>query len=524
MSMIHNLGPFRLDVGAEILFYGSEPVSLGQRAVALLRVLVERAGVPVSKDDLIAAAWPALVVEDGNLTVQIAALRRVFEEEAGGANWIETLPRRGYRYIGPITAIGENCPAAATTTQAQPAPTLPGKPSIAILPFQNMSGDPEQEYFADGMVDDITTAVSRMRWLFVIARSSSFTYKGKAIEVKQVGRELGVRYLLEGAVRKSGNRVRVTAQLIDVTLGVHLWADRFDSALEDIFELQDRVAASVVTAIAPKLEQAEIERARRKPTESLDAYDNYLRGLATIYQSPSEKQDNSAALKLFYKAIDLDKDFAAAYGVAAWCYVWRKANGWMADRTSEIAEAERLARRAVALANDDALALARGGHALAFVVGELDTGVVFIDRALVFNPNLAIAWYLSGFARIFLGEPELAIEHLSKAMRLSPLDPLTFAMQTGCAHASFFSGRYDEASIWAQRALKDQPEFLTTNRIAAASSALAGRIEEARQAMTRLRRLDPALRVSNLKDQIPLRRLDDLSRYQEGLRKAGLPE
>ncbi|MBI5910961.1 MAG: winged helix-turn-helix domain-containing protein [Betaproteobacteria bacterium] len=524
MATIYKIGPFRLDGEAEILFRDAEPVALGERAVVLLRALVERAGAPVSKDILIEAAWHGVTVEENNLTVQIAALRRIFEEEAGGVDWIETLPRRGYRYVGPVVAIDDRSPVGLVTAASSSVLPLPHIPSIAVLSFKNMSGDPEQEYFADGIVDDIITALSRMRSLFVIARSSSFTYKGKAVDVKQVGRELGVRYVLEGGVRKSGDRVRITAQLIDATAGAHLWADRFDSALEDIFDLQDRVAASVVAAIAPKLEQAEIERARRKPTESLDAYDHYLRGLATIYQSPSDRKANNDALQLFVKAIELDQDFAIAYGVAAWCYVWRKANGWMVDRKREIAEAERLARQAVALGKDDAAALARGGHALAFVVGELDAGVTFIDRALALNPNVAVAWYLSGFVRLFVGEPELAIEHLAKAMRLSPLDPLTFAMQTGCAHACLFVGRYEEASSWSQRALREQPDFMTTHRIAAASYALAGRPEEARQAITRLRQLDPSLRVSNLGDQIPLRRPEDLAIYQEGLRRAGLPE
>lgn len=523
MTTTYRLGPFCLDGNAEILFRGTDPLTLGDRAVALLRTLVERAGTPVSKETLIEAAWPGVTVEESNLTVQIAALRRILAEEAGGEGWIETLPRRGYRYIGPVVA-DDSGPTVSAANQSKSRPPLPQKPSIAVLPFQNMSGDPAQDYFSDGIIDDIIMALARMPSLFVIARSSSFTYKGKAVDVKQIGRDLGVRYLLEGGIRKSGNRVRITTQLIDASAGAYLWAERFDSALEDIFDLQDRVAASVVAAITPKLEQAEIERARRKPTESLDAYDHYLRGLATIYQSPSNRAANSDALRLFAKAIERDENFAGAYGVAAWCYVWRKANGWMVDRSREIAEAERLARRAVALGKDNADALARGGHALAFVVGELDDGAAFVDRALVLNPNLSVAWYLSGFVRIFLGEPKLALEHLARAMRQSPLDPLTFAMQIGSAHACLFAGHYDEACQWAQLALREQPDFMTTNRIAAASSALAGRVEQARQAMARLRQLDPALRVSNLRDQIPLRRPEHLALYEDGLRKAGLPE
>ena len=249
---------------------------------------------------------------------------------------------------------------------ARPTLSLPDKPSIAVLPFQNMSGDPEQEYFADGMVEDITTALSRMRWLFVIARNSSFTYKGRAVDVKQVGRELGVRYVLEGSVRKAGNRVRITGQLIDAATGAHLWADRFDGELADIFELQDQVTSSVVGAIAPKLEQAEIERVKRKPTESLDAYDYFLRGMAAFHQF--SKAANAEALEMFSRAIERDPRFASAYGMAARCYLQRKGFGWVATAEREIAEAEKLARRAAELGRDDAVALCAAGFSLCIVV------------------------------------------------------------------------------------------------------------------------------------------------------------
>jgi TolB-like protein/DNA-binding SARP family transcriptional activator len=402
-------------------------------------------------------------------------------------------------------------------------PALPDRPSIAVLPFQNLSGDPEQEYFADGMVEDIITALSRMRWLFVIARASSFTYKGRTVDVKQVARELGVRYVLEGSVRKAASRVRIAGQLIDGSTGAHLWADRFEGALEDIFDLQDQVTASVVGAIAPRLEQAEIERAKRKPTESLDAYDYYLRGMASFYQTSREA--NSEALRLFLRAIELDPDFASAHGVAARCYVTRKASSWMTDRGQEIAETARLARRAVELGRDDAAALAGGGIALAFVVGDLDDGAAFIDQALALNPNLAVAWFFSGWARIYLGEPDLAIEHLARAMRLSPLDPLIVWMQHATAHAHFFASRYDVASSWAEMALRALPDSHSALRIAAASHALAGRLEQTQKMMARLRQLDPALRISNLRDILgPYRRPEDTARYEEGLRKAGLPE
>ena len=520
MPTVSTFGPFRLDAAAEILFRGAEPVALGHRAVALLRVLVEQAGKPVSKETLIQAAWPGLAVEDSNLTVQIAALRRVLGEAPGGETWIETLPRRGYRFVGPIVAVGAGSARPVLTTKASLTP--PDMPSIAVLPFQNLSGDPEQEYFADGIVEEIITALSRFRHLFVIARNSSFSYRGRAVDVKEVGRALGVRYVLEGSVRKAQNRMRIAGQLIEASTSKQLWADRFDGALENIFDLQDQVTASVVGAIAPMVEQAEIERARLKPTENLDAYDYFLRGMASFYQRTSEAIND--ALRLFYKAIEIDPDFASAYGMAAWCYGWRKINGWVTDRVQEVDETARLARRAAELGQNDAVALARGAHALGYVVGELDTAASYVDRALVLNPNLAVAWYASGWLRVFLGEPDVAIQHFSHAIRLSPLDPQIFAMQAGTAYAHFLAGHYDEASFWAGKALWEQANYQSTLRIAAASNALAGRLAEAQETMTRLRTLDPALRVSNLRDYIPLRRPEDLSKLADGLRKAGLPE
>jgi adenylate cyclase len=411
---------------------------------------------------------------------------------------------------------------ASSATPAASGLSLPDKPSIAVLPFQNMSGDPEQEYFADGMVEEIITALSRFRQLFVIARNSSFVYKGRAVDVKQVSRELGVRYVLEGSVRKAADRIRITAQLIDASTGGHLWAQRFDGRFEDIFDLQDQVTARVVGEIAPKLEQAEIERAKRKPTESLDAYNYFLRGMANVNRWT--RAANDEALNLFYKAIELDPEFASAYGMAAWCYIWRKLNGWVTDRAQESAEGARLARRAVELGKDDAVALTRGGHALAWFVRDLDNGAACIDRALVLNPNLAAAWNLSGWVRAYRGELDLAIEHHARAMRLSPLDPILYNMHVGTAFAHFLAGRYEEATKWANRALSEQPNYPAANRILAASNALAGHLNEAHEAMAHLRELDPSLRVSNLTDVLPLRRPEDVAKFAEALRKAGLPD
>jgi TolB-like protein len=410
----------------------------------------------------------------------------------------------------------------AAAPKQRPTLALPDKPSIAVLPFQNLSGDPEQEYFADGVVEDITMALSRFHWLFVIARNSSFTYKGRAVDVKQVGRELGVRYVLEGSVRKAGNRMRIAGQLIDAQTGAHLWANRFEGALEDMFDLQDHVTSSVVGAIAPKLEREEIKRARRKPTENLDAYDYYLRGLASARRWT--KDANSEALQLFCKAIQLDPGLACAYGMAAWCYMQRKTRGWMTERVQESAEGTRLARKAVHLGGDDPVALCMGAYVLAFVAHEFDDAMAFVDRGLAVNPNLAQAWNLSAWVRVWRGETDLALDHAAHAMRLSPLDPSAYAMHGAMAYAYFLAGRYDVASSCAEKSMRDNPKFLHSICISAASNALAGRLEPAQKAMARALEFNPDLRASNLRDLAPFRRPEDLATFAKGLRQAGLPE
>jgi TolB-like protein/class 3 adenylate cyclase/tetratricopeptide (TPR) repeat protein len=398
----------------------------------------------------------------------------------------------------------------------------PDKPSIAVLPFINMSGDPEQEYFSDGIVEEIITELSRFQSLFVIARSSSFTYKGRAVEVKQVGRELGVRYVLEGSVRKAGNRVRISGQLVETSTGAHLWADRFEGSIESIFDLQDQVTERVVGVIAPKLEQAEIERAGRKPTKNLDAYDCYLRGLASLYRLT--KEGNDEALAHFCRAIELDPNFAAAYGMATRCYTIRRARRWGTDLVQDIAETARFARQAVELGQDDAVALCTAGFALADVVNELEDGDALIDQALALNPNLALAWIFSGWTKISLGRPELAIERITHAMRLSPHDPYFYGMRAAMASAHLAAGRYDEALSWAEMATRVKPDSLLAACLAAASGALAGRSETARKAMILVRQIDPQLRLSNLKELISYLRPPEFARWADGLRKAGLPE
>lgn len=504
-----------LDPQRRELRRGSNLVPLEPQVFDLLAYLVCNRERVVTKDDLLTAIWQGRIVSETALTSRVNSARSAIGDSGQQQRLIKTLPRKGIRFVG--TVLVEH-PRAS-----EPPPPLPfpDRPSIAILPFTNMSGDPQQEYFADGMSEDLITALSRFRWLFVIARSSTFVYKGRAIDVKQISRELGVRYVLEGSVRKVAKRVRITARLVDTSTGAQLWAEHFDGALKDIFDLQDQVTASVVGSIAPKLEQAETERAGRKPTKSLDAYDHFLRGVAKAVAYTRAGYEEAQAH--FHRAIELDPEFAAPYGMAAWYFVTRQVNGWMIDRDRETAEGARLGKRAVELANDDAVALSWGGFAVGFFV-EVDDGMAYVDQALVLNPNLAAGWYMSGWLKVFAGEPEAAIEHFHHAIRLSPLDPHVFRVYAGMAYAHFFANQHRDALAWAASAVRERPTWLSAVRIAAACYATSDQRTAARRLIARVRDLDPALRVSTLKDVHPFRRPADLAKLENAIRKAGLPE
>ncbi len=478
----------------------------------------------ISKDDLFDAVWEGRVVSESTLASHINAVRKAIGDSGSEQRLLRTMARKGFRFVGDVVEIETvHAPVVQPPLQTADAPNLalPDRPSIAVLPFLNLSGDPQQDYFVDGMVEDIILALSRSRWLFVIARNSSFTYKGRAVDVRQIGRELGVRYVLEGSVRRVANKVRITGQLIDTTSGMHLWGERFESVVDDIFELQDQITASVVGAIAPQVEFAEIERAKRKPTGSLDAYDYYLRGLTKFHLSTRDGID--AALPKFYKAIELDPDFAAAYGMAAGCFYWRKMNRWLDDRVTDGAEAARLCERAVALGRNDAVALTRGGHAWPHFGGDLHTCVAYVDRALVLNPNLSTTWYLGGYQRVSLGEHDDAIAYFERAMRLSPRDPETFQMHTGIAMSHLYSLRFDAALASLEQAAQELPNILRVAAFQAMAHALAGQIDEAHVAMAHVRRLDPSLNLRNIDDWL-LVQPQDFALAAEGLRRAGLPE
>lgn len=514
-----------LDAERRELTRGSQAIAVGPKVFDLLLHLVRNRDQVVTRDDLLAAVWDGRIVSESTLTSHVNAVRKAIGDTGKEQRLIRTVSRKGMRFVGQVR---EQEPTAQTVSARSPAEdpkpilSLPDSPSIAVLPFRNLSGDPAQDYFADGVVEDIITALSRIRWLFVIARNSSFAYKGRTVDEKQVGRELGVRYVVEGGVRQSDSRVRITGQLVDATTGTHLWAERFEGTLDDIFELQDQIATSIVGAIASQLERAEIERARRKPTGNLSAYDHYLRAMPHLHRGTREAVDE--ALPLFHKAIALDPEFASAHAMAAWCHCWRKINGWMIDRPAEFADGIRLARLAVQLGKDDAVALTRAGHTLAHLAGDLDGAVALLDRALLLNPNLAAAWFLGGFLRAERGDPEAAIEFFTRAMRFSPLDPEMFRMQAGIAMAHMFAGRFDVALSWAEQSFRQLPSFVFVVLVIAACRGLSGQMEQARDAVEHLRRLDPDFRLSRLEGWIPIRRPEHRATFTDGLRLAGLPE
>jgi adenylate cyclase len=405
-----------------------------------------------------------------------------------------------------------------------PSPlALPDKPSLAVLPFQNMTGEAEQDYFVDGIVEEITTAISRLSWLFVVARNSSFTYKGKAVDVKQVARELGVRYVLEGSVRKAGNRVRITGQLIDTAHGAHIWADRFDGTLDDIFELQDEVASQVAGAIEPKLRQSEIERAIHKPTDSLDAYDLYLRAVA---QARRETEDGvRTAIALARRALVIDPSYAPAAALIGNYYNLRRARGWGSVSAAEIAEGVRLARHAIEVGKDDPEALWRGGWAIATLAGDRASGLSAIERALALNPNSAVAWNFCGHVQAYSNHPAPAIEAFERAIRLSPLDPWRWIFEGGMALAHLIAARYESALERADRALREQPKAMHTVGVKAVACTHLGRAEDGRECIRRFCELRPGSTVANVKEAMRIALSPKvLAIYVEGLRQAGLPE
>jgi TolB-like protein len=513
-------------------------------AVELQRAMAERSATVREKKRIefrIGIHQGDVIVEDGdifgdgvNLAARLEGLAepggicvsgRVHADVAGKLDvGFEDLGEQQVKNISrPVRVFRAQLGAPKETAETAPALALPDKPSLAVLPFQNMTGDAQQEYFVDGMVEEITTAISRLPWLFVIARNSSFTYKGKAIDVKQVARELGVRYVLEGSVRKAGNRVRITGQLIDTATGAHIWAERFDGALDDIFDLQDRVASSVVGGIEPRLRLSEIERAARKPTASRDAYDLYLRALAQSYRFTEEGLEESVVS--LRQALALDPSYAPAAAMVGWCRTIQRVQGWGAVSGVDIAESVRLARQALEAARDDPETMWRAAHPLFILAGEAALAEAVLDRALALNPNAAGAWMVRGWLRALRDGPEAAIEACDRALRLSPFDPLGYLNACGFAIAHLVAQRFEEAIEWADRTLRDQPRVVTAIRINVVANAHLGRLDEARAALSRMLAIDPKFTITTMRALLaPLSGPEFLELYLAGLRLAGLPE
>jgi TolB-like protein len=505
-----------LDVDRRELLRGTKSVSVEPQVFDLLVYLIQNRKHVVSRDDLLASVWRGRIVTDSALGTRINAARSVVGDSGEDQRLIKTLSRRGLRFVG---AVREEHGLAEGGAADVPR-SSPDKPSIAVLPFENLSGDPEQDYFTDGIVEDITTALSRNRAFFVIARNSSFAYKGKPVDTKQVARELGVRYVLEGSVRKSAGRVRVVGQLIEAGSGHHLWADRFDGDMAEIFELQDQIVTRVVGAIAPQLEKAEINRAKHGVTGDLAAYDLYLRGLDSWNRWTQE--GNARALQFFYAAMDKDCDFSTPYGLAASCYLLAKANEWASSFDEK--EISRLVDRAADIGTEDPVALCWAGHVHAYFFKDIDRALLLIDRALELDVNLAIAWQRSGWVRGYAGDSDGAIESLNRAIALNPLDPCVFLTQSAMAFAHFIAGRDDDAADWAAMARRVKPNWLPALRVMIASNAMRGRADEADQALNSYLRIDPKVSIAKICEFYPLRRDADRQRLILGMRRAGVPD
>jgi TolB-like protein/DNA-binding winged helix-turn-helix (wHTH) protein len=530
--VIYRFEAYALDADRYELRRGSDLVPVEPQVLDVLLHLVRNRGRLVSRDDLIADVWDGRIVSESTLTSRVCAARHAIGDDGEQQRLIRTLPHKGYRFIAVVqesneagkegVQVGIECHNAIRLAPWCASPPSRDRVSILVFPFANLSADSEQDRFIDGLVDDITAALSRFRHLLVIGRSATQGYKRQALDFKRLIAEAGTRYIIDGTLRKQGSRVRIAVQLIDSSTLACLWANRFDGNLRNTFNLQDQVTASVVGALGSTLEQVEIERIKIEPKRGLDAYSCTLRGLDNLHRWT--KGGIGEALHLFQKAIEIEPDFASAYAMAAYCYVQRQSYGWITDRPREIAECVQLALRAAELGKDDALALAKAAHAISAVGGDVEGGASLIGRAIRLNPHLAAAWYVSGWIMLFLGKPEVAMQHLEHAIEVSPHDRLVFKIHAAMAYAHFFSRRYDAAAASASEALRERPNYLTALRVASASHALGGRLMEGRQLMARMCQLDPGLHVSGLADLLPFRREKDSAKWAGALQRVGLPD
>nr|WP_294523829.1 winged helix-turn-helix domain-containing protein [uncultured Rhodopila sp.] len=505
-----------------------------QQVFDLLVHLVRHRDRVVSKDDLIATVWGGRIVSDATIDSRVKAVRRAVNDDGAAQRIIRTIPRRGVRFIAEVKEdaipppeayeLRPDVAAAASTdlrSRNREALPLPEKPSIAVLPFINLSGDPAEDYFADGLVEDIIWALSRVRWLFVIARNSSFTYKGRSVDVRQVGRELGVRYVLEGSVRRAEQRVRVAAQLIDALNGVHVWADRFDAASQDIFELHDLVAGSVAGQIVPQVRRTEIERANRRSVHDLGAYDLLLRAIGQIHLHTAVSINE--ALVLLRRALAIEPEYALAAALIADCRVIMQAQCWQTLSDAEVSETIDFARQAVHWGMDDPDALCWASLGLLVFAKDRVTASNLIDRALLLNTNSAHAWSTRASLYCHQGQPRAAIEAFERALRLNPLDPMSGYSKCGLALANLAIKNYKAASDWASQSLSELPRYASAMRINIAACAHLCRLDEARYWLAQLLELQPALTIRAWRTS-SVYAPEVLSILEDGLRIAGLPE
>ena len=517
---------YNLDTDRRELRCGSEPVAVEPQVFDLLTYLVQNRDRVVSKDDLLASVWGGRIVSDSTLTSRINAARKAVGDSGEDQKLIRTVPRKGLRFVGavrtqPIDAepghSGEQ-PPGGFQEHSRPALPLPDRPAIAVLPFTNMTGDPQQEYFSDGISEDIITALSKLRWFFVIARNSSFVYKGNAVHLKQVARELGVGYVVEGSVRRSGDRVRITAQLNDVATGSHLWAERYDRDLADVFAVQDEITEAIVAAIEPQLYAAENFRAKRKPPDSMDAWDLVMRALSYYWRVT--RQDNVVAQALLEKATAIDPGYGQALGVLAASHSFGAHMGWE-DMVSAAPIAQRAAMAAILADGEDPWAhFALGGVYL--FARRFDDSLAEFELALRLNPNFSLAQGYYGLTLSYCGRWEEGDLAARRALRLSPRDPFS-AIYCGIdSYAQFVGRNYDEAMRLAREGIRQRSDFVGAHRVLTSAAGMAGQDDIAGAALQELRRAQPNISLAWIGKQMPIMQDADREHYLEGFRRAGL--
>jgi TolB-like protein/Flp pilus assembly protein TadD len=510
---------YAFDSARRELCRGTEVIAVTPQVFDLLDYLICHRERVVTRDDLIGAIWNGRVVSDAALTTRLNAARCAIGDSGEEQRLIKTFPRKGFRFVGQVREAREVAnPNPGDVPES--APAVPKRPSIAVLAFANMSADPEQEYFADGMVEEITTALSRFQSLFVVARNSSFTFKGKAVDINEVGRRLGVRYVLQGAVRKASGKVRITGQLIEAATGAHIWADKFERDMTDIFALQDEVTLAVVSAIQPKLFQAQIAMATRRRPEDLTAYDYFLRALQQAILTTREGL--AEALRLVQRALELAPGFAAAAALAGECHTENVLRSYAIDPQFERKEAVRLMRLALSLDDHDPDTLATAASISALLVGDCEAEVEMADRAVALNPNSYHTWNRRGWVYKIAGQPEEAIRSFERAMRMSPVDPQLYSTFTGMGFAFIELRRFEEAIVAAKKALRHNRCHPGPYRCLASAFAHLGRDAEAREAAARMLKIDPAFTISAWIARSQASKTATL--MIDGFRKAGLAE